>query len=135
MIKKLEAKEIIKIRSLPGTTFPCDSTQYIQYLMQQLGNDKFYMIGDILEDGNLKSYGIFIDNRYPPIFDTIVILDIWSLSHRDTIAIIDEGKEWVKKIGGKKITGVVPCDHKHDEKYLKSFNSNKIADVYSWEVN
>ena len=133
MIKKLEAKDIVKLNHIDLPNLPCEKGQYIQFLMSRIEDPKMLIIGDVENDA-LKSYGVFVDNRLPPIFNNAVVIGIWTLNHKDTIELIKAANEWAKKIGIE--TGIVsvPDNDKHNEKYMESLGGKKVAVIYEWEV-
>ena len=125
MIKKLEAKDIIKISNL-NKSFPCEKGQYIQYLMQKLTDNSVMMLGNI-EDDKVLSYAVVLDNREPPIFNSMSIYEMWSEDHRETLKLTDE----IKKVCDRIIV-ITPDDEKHNDKYMATFGCKKIANVYEW---
>ena len=125
MIKKLEAKDIIKIGKV-DKLFPCEKGQYLQFLMSRLNDEQVIMLGNV-EDDVLRSYIIVFDNRQPPILDSMSVYDMWSDSHKESLALADE----IKKMCDKLIM-ITPDDEKHDDKYMAAFGCKKIGNVYQW---
>ena len=130
MIKKFEPNDIVKLKEIK-TCVDCDRGQYNQFLMSIFNNPKFLMIGEV-ENNKIKSFALFADNRLPPIYNFIVLMDIYTTDHKDTIAIGEEAKKWALSLGIKK--GVVQVDDSHSEKYMESFGLKKIANTYEWSI-
>lgn len=128
MIKKLDSYDVAKIRNA-NSTLDIDKGQYNQFLMSVMANPNFLLIGDV-ENGVVKSFALFVHSNMPPISNTVILLDIWTQSHKDTKALGDSGKEWMKSLGAKK--GLVHVDDSHSNEYMESFGLKKVANVYEW---
>lgn len=135
MIKKFESEDIAKILKLDHaganiTPLPCDKGQWVQWLMSMAQNEKIRILGEI-EDGRVTGYIVLLDNVLPPVFNSCVILYIWSPdNHRTTHALADAAKEWKKEIKADTLAAMVSPDH--TDKYMDAFGFKKIAHVYEW---
>lgn len=137
MIKTLDSvDEVIKILQTDDDVLeklmPCTKGEWVQFLCQNIDNPKFEILGE-MKDNVLESYIVLIDSIIPPVFDSVVILYLFSPeNHKTTRMLVEKGKEWAIKIGAKKGIISVPIDH--SEKYMSVFGGEKIANVYEWRI-
>lgn len=131
MLKKLEANDIVKLIKVK-TSIECDRGQYNQFLMSKLDDPKCLMIGHVRGD-EVGSFALLIHSDLSPISNTVLLVDIWTTSHRHTIEIANEAKEWQCQLGVKK--GLVYVDDSHSIEYMESFGLKKVANVYEWSID
>ena len=77
MIEKLKVEDIAGIMQLddPDLTgaFPCERGEWVQFLIQNVDNPNFFMMGEI-EDGKLTGYFIAINAIAPPVNNSVSVL-------------------------------------------------------------
>lgn len=137
MIKRLQTPDDIRIlfnlNDDAEIQFPCDRSAWIQWLTEQAANPKIG-IWAALKNEKATAYLVMMDGRFPPIFDSSVVLYLWSpINHKITRNLIEEAKKWTQEIGAKR--GLITVPKSHDKKYMESFGGEKIANVFEWRIN
>jgi hypothetical protein len=129
MIKELEARDILKIKDIE-TGIKCDKGQYIQFLISKLQDPNYFMWGDI-ENNEINSFIVINDNRQLPINNSVLVLDMWSRDHRQSLAITEYAKKWAVENNVERI--LIMVDDDHSEKYMNAFGVKKVANVFEWK--
>lgn len=131
MLKKLEAKEIAQLLKI-NMNLPCDVGQYNQRLMSQINDPKVLLIGHV-ENGEIKSFAHLAHSYDPPLTDCVIMINIWTTNHKQTLELAEKAKEWQRELNVKK--GMVFVDDNHPDKYMAAFGLRKIANVYEWSAD
>ena len=101
MIKKLEAEDIVKILYLNdpdfSTLFTCEIGEWVQFLMQNVENENFFMMGYFKDE---KLTGYLIAYFVPlPICKGVSALYSKTAGLTANKKILDELKNWSKEKG------------------------------------
>jgi hypothetical protein len=141
MVRKMEVEDIAKIAFIEDhleTHLTCEKGEWVQFLISQVDNPKLHIIGDIDDKGIIKGYMVIVDNIMPPIFDSVVVLFVWTQAgalrcDRDVLRpLIKETQRWAREIGARR--GIVSVPVAHSEKFMESVGGKKIAHVFEWQA-
>lgn len=119
MIKQLTVEDIASILQLDDLvteSFPCDRGEWVQWLVSNAENPKVLIVGNV-QDGDVKSYLVALDNVSRPLSVQVHILFFYSGSDLDAnMAIRDALNDWARERGAKAIRFICR-DIKVFEKY------------------
>lgn len=106
MIKKLEVEDIVKILTLEDDKFEelfsCETGEWVQFLIQNINNPNFFMIGAI-EDDRLIGYMVAINAVILPICNGISALYSKTAGMENNKEELAEMIKWAKEKGATSI--------------------------------
>jgi len=141
MVRKLEVEDIAKILVIADHLedhLTCTRGEWIQFLISQVDNPKMHIIGDVDENGDIRGYMVLVNNILPPIFDSVVVLFVWTqhgslCCDRDIIRpLTSSARAWAKEIGAQRGVATIPITH--NEQFMNSVGGKLMAHVYEWTI-
>jgi len=116
MIRKMEVEDIAKILVTKDddfkNLFDCSVGEWVQFLVQNAGNDRFLMIGNT-QDDKIDGYLIAINSRSFPgdPFVTVIYSKTAGLEiNKESLGIL---KAWAKEEGAKEIRFITNNEKGH----------------------
>lgn len=106
MIKTLEVEDIAGIMQLEDDVltevFPCELGEWVQFLVQNVANPNFFMMG-VTEEDKLLGYFIAINAIAPPVSNCISVLYSKTAGMENNKAVLDALIAWAKEKGAVSI--------------------------------
>ena len=131
MIRRLEPQDIAQILQLEDDNLekilPCEKGEWVQWLMSNAKNERLLIVGRLNED-QLLSYCVVVNNVFPPISDSVCILYMPEKVIGDK-EIKEKIMEWAMESKAK--TVIFQCNN---SAALSQMDGKEIAIMGKWEI-